>query len=162
MVVLFAPRLLKDIYEFSKLLMGGGTRIKSVGIVGADAAGKRVLLGHQECNVKWMAQEQSRQPHSRPKTTLNGLGFLSGEKHLGEHGTARALKTIKHVLTNQRIYDADPTPIPAVRSGRLPPDVDPPLKIPETLPRVTPPNQQERWTQTPIYDSLTQVSKVSL
>ncbi|KAI1080161.1 putative dimethylaniline monooxygenase [Whalleya microplaca] len=53
------------------------------------------------------------------------------------------------------IYDPDPNPLPVLRPGDLPPDIDPPLEIPSGLPRITPPNRQERYAQTPIYDSLT-------
>ncbi|KAI2781336.1 FAD/NAD(P)-binding domain-containing protein [Daldinia loculata] len=53
------------------------------------------------------------------------------------------------------IYDSDPTPALEVQPGKLPPDVDPPLEIPKELPRNTPPNQQERFSKTPIYNSLT-------
>ncbi|KAI0010861.1 putative dimethylaniline monooxygenase [Xylariaceae sp. FL0662B] len=53
------------------------------------------------------------------------------------------------------IYDPDPKPGPVIRPGSLPPDLDPPLKIPSGLPRITPSNQQERFEQTPIYESLT-------
>ncbi|KAJ4299268.1 hypothetical protein N0V90_004512 [Kalmusia sp. IMI 367209] len=52
------------------------------------------------------------------------------------------------------IYDAEPTNLP-LYPGHLPPDTDPPLEIPEALPQITPPSQQHRWTQTPIYQSLT-------
>ncbi|OTB12804.1 hypothetical protein K445DRAFT_369111 [Daldinia sp. EC12] len=53
------------------------------------------------------------------------------------------------------IYDSDPKPALEVHPGKLPPDVDPPLEIPKELPQITPPNQQERFSKTPIYNSLT-------
>ncbi|KAI8966388.1 FAD/NAD(P)-binding domain-containing protein [Daldinia sp. FL1419] len=53
------------------------------------------------------------------------------------------------------IYDSDPKPALEVYPGMLPPDVDPPLEIPKELPRITPPNQQERFSKTPVYNSLT-------
>ncbi|KAI0848154.1 FAD/NAD(P)-binding domain-containing protein [Daldinia vernicosa] len=53
------------------------------------------------------------------------------------------------------IYDSDPKPALEVHPGKLPPDVDPPLEIPKELPQITQPNQQERFSKTPIYDSLT-------
>ncbi|KAL7621349.1 hypothetical protein AAE478_008670 [Parahypoxylon ruwenzoriense] len=53
------------------------------------------------------------------------------------------------------VYDSDPKPSLEVRPGRLPPDIDPPLEIPTQLPQVTAPNQQERYSKTPIYSSLT-------
>ncbi|KAH6693712.1 hypothetical protein F5X68DRAFT_248122 [Plectosphaerella plurivora] len=53
------------------------------------------------------------------------------------------------------IYDADPNPRPPLRPGRLAPDIDPPLDKPSALPATLEPNRQERWTQTPIYNSLT-------
>ncbi|KAL5454493.1 hypothetical protein PMIN06_004961 [Paraphaeosphaeria minitans] len=52
------------------------------------------------------------------------------------------------------IYDAEPDPLPLC-PGKLPPDTDPALEIPEALPRITPPVDQKRWTKTPIYNSLT-------
>ncbi|KAI1472353.1 FAD/NAD(P)-binding domain-containing protein [Daldinia caldariorum] len=53
------------------------------------------------------------------------------------------------------IYDSDPEPALEVHPGKLPPEVDPPLEIPKDLPQTTPPNQQERFSKTPIYNSLT-------
>ncbi|KAI1392150.1 putative dimethylaniline monooxygenase [Hypoxylon trugodes] len=53
------------------------------------------------------------------------------------------------------IFDPDPQPNLELRPGRFPPDVDPPLRIPDQLPRITAPNQQERFSKTPIYASLT-------
>lgn len=53
-----------------------------------------------------------------------------------------------------RIYDGDPSPLP-LHPGKLPPETDPALQIPNELPKVTSPNQQERFHKTPIYDSLT-------
>ncbi|KAI2619654.1 putative dimethylaniline monooxygenase [Hypoxylon sp. NC1633] len=53
------------------------------------------------------------------------------------------------------IFDSDPKPDLAIRPGRLPSDIDPPLEIPKELPQVTTPNQQERYSKTPIYNSLT-------
>ncbi|KAI1771699.1 hypothetical protein F4818DRAFT_454486 [Hypoxylon cercidicola] len=50
------------------------------------------------------------------------------------------------------ILESDPK---LSRPGRLPPDVDPPLEIPKQLPQIAPPNQQERFSTTPIYNSLT-------
>ncbi|KAH8655135.1 hypothetical protein BGZ60DRAFT_459846 [Tricladium varicosporioides] len=53
------------------------------------------------------------------------------------------------------IYDPSPSSSLSLQPGGLPPDIDPPLKIPNNLPKTTPPNEQERYTQTPIYSSLT-------
>ncbi|KAI2634750.1 putative dimethylaniline monooxygenase [Hypomontagnella submonticulosa] len=53
------------------------------------------------------------------------------------------------------IFDSDPKPSLEVRPGRLPPDIDPPIDIPEALPKITAPNTQERFAKTPIYNSLT-------
>ncbi|CZT05624.1 related to flavin-containing monooxygenase [Rhynchosporium graminicola] len=53
------------------------------------------------------------------------------------------------------IYDSAPPASIPIQPGGLPPDVDPPLDIPNELPRITSPNRQERWHQTPIYQSLT-------
>ncbi|KAK0655598.1 hypothetical protein B0T16DRAFT_315499 [Cercophora newfieldiana] len=53
------------------------------------------------------------------------------------------------------IYDADPSPAPPIQPGALPKDVDPPLTIPTNLPSTASPSQQERYSQTPIYNSLT-------
>ncbi|KAH7309995.1 hypothetical protein BKA65DRAFT_575794 [Rhexocercosporidium sp. MPI-PUGE-AT-0058] len=53
------------------------------------------------------------------------------------------------------IYDESPPSSLPLQPGGLPPDVDPPLSIPNELPKITSPNRQERWHQTPIYRSLT-------
>ncbi|KAM7193729.1 hypothetical protein V8F33_007663 [Rhypophila sp. PSN 637] len=56
------------------------------------------------------------------------------------------------------IYDADPRPHPPLQPGKLAEDVDPPLKIPDLdlrVPKAAPPNQQERYSQTPVYNNLT-------
>ncbi|PVH71578.1 FAD/NAD(P)-binding domain-containing protein [Cadophora sp. DSE1049] len=53
------------------------------------------------------------------------------------------------------IYDPSPPGSLPLRPGGLPPDVDPPLSIPDELPKITSPNRQERWHKTPIYSSLT-------
>ncbi|KFY99284.1 hypothetical protein V498_00867 [Pseudogymnoascus sp. VKM F-4517 (FW-2822)] len=53
------------------------------------------------------------------------------------------------------IYDHSPPSNLPLRPGSLPLDLDTPLKIPKSLPKIIPPNMQERYTQTPIYDSLT-------
>ncbi|KAK7426553.1 hypothetical protein QQZ08_006883 [Neonectria magnoliae] len=51
-------------------------------------------------------------------------------------------------------YDPDPGPIAPISPGHLPPDLDKPADIPETLPRWTAPSQAQ-YSQTPVYDSLT-------
>ncbi|KAI1803770.1 FAD/NAD(P)-binding domain-containing protein [Daldinia bambusicola] len=53
------------------------------------------------------------------------------------------------------IYDSDPEPALELHPGKLPPEVDPPLEIPKNLPQMITPNQQERFSKTPIYNSLT-------
>ncbi|KAK6065318.1 thiol-specific monooxygenase [Seiridium cupressi] len=53
------------------------------------------------------------------------------------------------------IYDADPQPPLAVHPGALPTQLDPPLSLPDHLPAILPPSQQERYAKTPVYDSLT-------
>ncbi|EFQ30641.1 hypothetical protein CGRA01v4_12657 [Colletotrichum graminicola] len=53
------------------------------------------------------------------------------------------------------IYDSNPSELPPLQPGSLPPDVDPAVEIPGELPLVKPHNQQERYSQTPIYHSLT-------
>ncbi|KAK2034526.1 FAD/NAD(P)-binding domain-containing protein [Colletotrichum zoysiae] len=53
------------------------------------------------------------------------------------------------------IYDSTPSNLPPLQPGSLPPDVDPAVEIPSELPQVKPHNQQERYSQTPIYRSLT-------
>ncbi|KAK5655467.1 hypothetical protein OQA88_5738 [Cercophora sp. LCS_1] len=53
------------------------------------------------------------------------------------------------------IYDADPRPAPPIQPGSLAPEIDPPLEPPKSLPAIEPPRQQERYSQTPIYSSLT-------
>ncbi|KAI1617318.1 dimethylaniline monooxygenase (N-oxide forming) [Exophiala viscosa] len=52
------------------------------------------------------------------------------------------------------IYDPGPKELPFV-PGASPPDIDPPLTIPDTLPKTTAPSSQERFDRTPIYDDLT-------
>ncbi|KAF4944612.1 hypothetical protein FSARC_14624, partial [Fusarium sarcochroum] len=52
------------------------------------------------------------------------------------------------------IYDAEPHVAP-VQPGSLPADIDKPLSIPNTLPTTAPPNDQERYAHTPIYQNLT-------
>lgn len=46
--------------------------------------------------------------------------------------------------------------------GSLPPNVDPPSCIPQSLPAFTPPSERERYDRTPIYDNLTFVLPVSI
>ncbi|KAI1089516.1 putative dimethylaniline monooxygenase [Rostrohypoxylon terebratum] len=53
------------------------------------------------------------------------------------------------------IFDADPKPDLPVQPGKLPPEIDPPLEIPKDLPQTTAPDQRERFSKTPIYNSLT-------
>ncbi|XDG07450.1 hypothetical protein ABKA04_007065 [Annulohypoxylon sp. FPYF3050] len=53
------------------------------------------------------------------------------------------------------IFDADPKPDLKVQPGKLPPEIDPPLEIPKDLPQTTAPDQRERFSKTPIYNSLT-------
>ncbi|KAL7917651.1 hypothetical protein ACQKWADRAFT_306262 [Trichoderma austrokoningii] len=53
------------------------------------------------------------------------------------------------------IYDAAVQPSLLGRPGATPSELDPPLEIPKSLPAVLPPNKQERFSQTPIYDVLT-------
>ncbi|OAA56635.1 iron transport multicopper oxidase fet3 precursor [Niveomyces insectorum RCEF 264] len=52
------------------------------------------------------------------------------------------------------IYDPIPPELDLV-PGALPPAIDPPLAIPDTLPVTTAPSTQERFIKTPIYDELT-------
>ncbi|KAL6897685.1 hypothetical protein GGI43DRAFT_99252 [Trichoderma evansii] len=53
------------------------------------------------------------------------------------------------------IYDAAVKPSLLGRPGATPAEIDPPLAIPKSLPAVLPPNKQERFSKTPIYDNLT-------
>jgi hypothetical protein len=53
-----------------------------------------------------------------------------------------------------RLFDAAVRPSLVVPPGTIAPDVDLPLEAPDTLPCVTSPNKQERFSQTPIYSSL--------
>ncbi|KAJ9156722.1 FAD/NAD(P)-binding domain-containing protein [Pleurostoma richardsiae] len=53
------------------------------------------------------------------------------------------------------LFDPDPQPNLQIFPGKLPLETDPPLKIPPSLPQVTPPNTQERYSKTPVYNSLT-------
>ncbi|KAE9363620.1 FAD/NAD(P)-binding domain-containing protein [Stipitochalara longipes BDJ] len=53
------------------------------------------------------------------------------------------------------IYDSStPHKLP-IKPGSLPPESDPSIPVPNDLPKITSPNKQERFTQTPIYSSLT-------
>ncbi|KAH7141103.1 hypothetical protein EDB81DRAFT_692746 [Dactylonectria macrodidyma] len=52
------------------------------------------------------------------------------------------------------IYDPEPH-VPPISPGGLPTDLDKPLEIPASLPAITTPNEQERFSHTPIYDNLT-------
>ncbi|KAK8085881.1 hypothetical protein PG997_007152 [Apiospora hydei] len=54
-------------------------------------------------------------------------------------------------------YDANPQPSLPIRPGLLPPAVDKPLEIPDSLPRETTHDTRERYFKTPIYDALTHV-----
>lgn len=53
-----------------------------------------------------------------------------------------------------RIYDPAPRDL-AIRPGKLPPETDPRLGIPTSLPRISKPVEQERFELTPIYEGLT-------
>lgn len=55
------------------------------------------------------------------------------------------------------IYDDNPGSPLRPSPGRLPPDLDPPIKTPTQLPTVTSPITKERFEQTPIYSELTYV-----
>lgn len=81
---------------------------------------------------------------------------------LGGHGSFTSDSTYEYgewmLRSNRqiyRIYDADPSPVSEPQPGKLPPDIDPQLRIPDDLPRTTQPSPQERWDKTPIYDELT-------
>ena len=73
---------------------------------------------------------------------VGGFGIISSD----------ALGGLTTILS--RIYDANPPALSLV-PGALPPDIDKPLEIPESLPATTEPSKQERFTFTPIYDLLT-------
>ncbi|PSN73391.1 FAD/NAD(P)-binding domain-containing protein [Corynespora cassiicola Philippines] len=53
------------------------------------------------------------------------------------------------------VYDADPGCSFELNPGKLPPEIDPPLKPPATLPTTTKPSMQYRYDRTPIYSELT-------
>ncbi|KAF1955038.1 FAD/NAD(P)-binding domain-containing protein [Byssothecium circinans] len=53
------------------------------------------------------------------------------------------------------IYDVDPSPPTQLHPGKLPPDIDPPLKAPSSFPSATAPSGQARFDRTPIYSELT-------
>lgn len=52
------------------------------------------------------------------------------------------------------IYDPDPGDMP-IHPGKLPPEIDRPLDVPDNLPAVAPPSPQYRYDKTPIYAELT-------
>ncbi|KAM5343617.1 hypothetical protein ACJ41O_012154 [Fusarium nematophilum] len=118
--------------------MSDEERIKSVAVIGAGAAGTSIL----------------------PLYDLqNSLSVRLGAI------TAAALKAedyFERIRVFERratpggtwIYDPDPA-IPKIHPGGLPGDIDKPLPIPDSLPARTAPDEQERYSQTPIYDNLT-------
>lgn len=57
------------------------------------------------------------------------------------------------LMISDRIHDSDPGSVP-VPPGKLPMDIDQPLKVPTSLPTVLRPSQRQRWAQTPVYNSL--------
>jgi hypothetical protein len=77
------------------------------------------------------------------------------EKLLVELGQCLQAPRGRNDLTTCRIYDPKAKPSHVITPGGLPPDIDPKLEIPSSLPKITSPNQQERFAQTPIYNSLT-------
>ncbi|KAG4436193.1 hypothetical protein IFR05_008321 [Cadophora sp. M221] len=101
--------------------MGDETRIKSVAIIGAGAAG-----------------------------AITAAAFKA-EKYFDRIQVFERRESAGGTW----IYDESPPSSLPLQPGGLPPDVDPPLSIPNELPRITSPNQQERWHHTPIYRSLT-------
>ena len=60
----------------------------------------------------------------------------------------------KSLTRLHRIYDPDPGPPSAPAPGKLPPALDPQLRIPDNLPTTTLPSRQERYQTTPIYSEL--------
>lgn len=96
---------------------------------------------------------------------MSEFGSLSGESLQEGHGELVSclefsLEIIIECMLRKfnRIYDADPVPHPPLQPGKLARDVDPPLEVPDLdlkVPQPTPPNQQERYSQTPVYNSLT-------
>lgn len=130
-------------------------RIKSVAIIGAGASGIYTSVLPASTNGPLITpQERSLQQHSRQRITSSASKSLNGGKHLEAHGRLESCY-INLVANNSRIYDAEPSPSFLVRPGHLPPDTDQPLKIPDSLPIIEPPNRQERFSKTPVYSSLT-------
>jgi hypothetical protein len=83
---------------------------------------------------------------------------MNGERRREGHGTLSHVYSAVRVLgltTCLRIYDGGNTPDIPIYPGELPPSTDPPLKIPDGLPRTTPPSEQERYLETPVYETLT-------
>lgn len=77
------------------------------------------------------------------------------EEHGENHSHCNAASILLKFLHGFRIYDAAVQPSLLGRPGATPSELDPPLEIPKNLPAVLPPNKQERFSQTPIYDVLT-------
>lgn len=69
------------------------------------------------------------------------------------HGLALLGHEIDLIIT--RIFDPSPGPELPIQPGKVPPEIDPPLDIPNELPTITAPTQRERFSQTPVYNSLT-------
>lgn len=114
-------------------------RITSVAIIGAGASGKVIL---------------SRQPLLLITCYPPGAAAAAA---LAAEKCFSSIRVFERRETSGGtwIYDDDPgrplQPFP----GHLPPDLDPPIAVPQHLPANTAPVCQERFHQTPIYSGLT-------
>lgn len=58
-------------------------------------------------------------------------------------------------FSNSRLYDNEETSGSSIKPGALPTVLDPPSRIPDSLPRQLPPDGKDRYHSTPMYESLT-------
>ncbi|KAK3937935.1 dimethylaniline monooxygenase [Diplogelasinospora grovesii] len=106
--------------------------IKSVAIIGAGAAGAAAAAA-------FAAEDY-----------FDRIRVFERRETAGGHASYQ-----RPSVTWDRIFDPDPYPLITPRPGELPPQTDPPLEIPNDLPRTTPSTSQERYDKTPIYADLT-------
>ncbi|ORY06365.1 hypothetical protein BCR34DRAFT_632247 [Clohesyomyces aquaticus] len=110
--------------------MGDGKSIKSVAVIGAGAA--------------------------VPALNLRLPGTIAGAAIKAENYFDRIqVFERRETVGGTWIFDPSPGPELPVLPGKLPPEVDPRLDIPNDLPKTTAPCKQERYSQTPVYNSLT-------
>jgi hypothetical protein len=142
-----------------RIAMGEKDRIRSVAIIGAGASGICTPRVFQPHNSTYAGQQaQWRQQPFRLRTITRKSGFSKEEslqEALGRSWWPYVAGLETDALQLHRIFDPTVQPRLDVKPGSLPISADPPLEIPDELPRVTTPNKQDRFAYTPIYESLT-------